>query len=151
MTSRPSRGGRRLLVVLLALPVLAVLGTVALLGVLWFTLPVSTVGEVDFEQELAVPPLAESHVDARGRRVFELTAQSGTSELVPGEQIESWGFNGAYLGPTLRASRGEEVLVKVRNELDEATTVHWHGMHLPAEADGNPHQPVDPGESWQPT
>jgi blue copper oxidase len=90
-------------------------------------------------------------VDAQGRRVFELTAQAGTAELLPGERVKSWGFNGAYLGPTLRASRGEEVMVKVTNDLDETTSVHWHGMHLPPEADGGPHQPVEPGGTWQPS
>jgi FtsP/CotA-like multicopper oxidase with cupredoxin domain len=145
------RGPRRLLVVLVALPVVPVVGVIAMVGVLWFVLPVSTIGKVHFEQPLAIPPLAASHVDGEGRRVFELTARRGTSELLPGEQIESWGFNGAYLGPTLRASRGEEVTVKVTNELDEATSVHWHGMHLPPEADGGPHQPVKPGETWQPS
>lgn len=136
---------------LVALPVVAVLAVVATLTVLWFSLPVSTVDEVEFERPLAIPPLAESHVDAQGRRVFELTAQSGTSELLPGRRFESWGFNGPYLGPTLRASRGEEVMVTMTNELDEATSVHWHGMHLPPEADGGPHQPVGPGETWQPS
>jgi blue copper oxidase len=151
---RPRRRGprrTRLLVVLAALPVVTVVGVLATLAVLWFVLPVSTIGKVNFEQPLAIPPLAESHVDAEGRRVFELTARRGTSKLLPGEQIESWGYNGAYLGPTLRASRGEEVTVKVTNELDETTSVHWHGMHLPPEADGGPHQPVEPGGTWQPS
>lgn len=137
------------LVLVLSLGLLAVAGV----AVLWFVFfaPVSTVGEVDFEQELAIPPLAESRVVADGTRVFELTAQEGTTELLPGKPTEAWGFNGSYLGPTLRAERGEDVRVKVKNELAETTTVHWHGMHLPADADGGPHQPVDPGETWTPS
>jgi blue copper oxidase len=142
---------RRPLVILIALPVVVVGGVLAVLAVLWLALPVSTVGKVAFEQRLAVPPLAESHMDAQGRRVFELTAQAGTTELLPGEQVETWGFNGTYLGPTLRASRGEEVMVNVTNDLDAATSVHWHGMHLPPEADGGPHQPIEPGDTWQPS
>lgn len=112
---------------------------------------VDTVGQVPFENRLAVPPLADSELDSEGRRVFTLTAESGESELRPGEETETWGFNGSHLGPTLRASRGEEVVVDVRNRLDEATTVHWHGMHLPAAADGGPHQVVEPGASWTPS
>jgi FtsP/CotA-like multicopper oxidase with cupredoxin domain len=113
---------------------------------LWFVLfaPISTVGEVDFEQRLTIPPLAESRVAADGTRVFELTAQVGTTELLPGKPTDSWGFNGPYLGPTLRAEHGDDVRVKVTNALDESTTVHWHGMHLPAKADGGPHQPIRP-------
>ncbi len=41
--------------------------------------------------------------------------------------------------------------MEFRNELDEATTLHWHGMHLPAAADGGPHQPVAPGAGWAPS
>jgi FtsP/CotA-like multicopper oxidase with cupredoxin domain len=40
--------------------------------------------------------------------------------------------------------------MNVRNDLPEPTTVHWHGMHLPAAADGGPHQPIAPGETWSP-
>jgi FtsP/CotA-like multicopper oxidase with cupredoxin domain len=111
---------------------------------------VDTIGQVPFENQLAVPPLAYSELDSEGRRVFTLTAEPGEREFRPGENTETWGFNGPLLGPTLRATRGEEVMVDFRNGLDEATTVHWHGMHLPADADGGPHQLIEPGESWNP-
>ncbi|MDQ4007885.1 MAG: multicopper oxidase domain-containing protein, partial [Actinomycetota bacterium] len=135
---------------LFGLGLLILVGIVALLAWAWAAVPVSTVGKVEFEQRLRIPGLAESHVDAQGRRVFELTAQEGASELLPGTTTRTWGFNGPYLGPTLRAARGEEVAVEVTNEVDEETTVHWHGMHLPARMDGGPHQPVAPGETWRP-
>lgn len=112
--------------------------------------PVSTVGKVDFDSPLAIPPLAESSVDADGTRVFSLEARPGTTEFEPGEPSTTWGFNGSYLGPTLVAKRGERVRVEVTNSLEEPTTVHWHGMHLPAEMDGGPHQMVDPDATWSP-
>ncbi|RXZ50768.1 copper oxidase [Agromyces fucosus] len=112
--------------------------------------PISTVGKVDFETPLAIPPLAESSVDADGTRVFALDAQAGTTEFTAGEPSTTWGFNGSYLGPTLVAERGEHVRVDVANSLEEPTTVHWHGMHLPAEMDGGPHQMVAPDASWSP-
>jgi FtsP/CotA-like multicopper oxidase with cupredoxin domain len=112
---------------------------------------VSTIDEVEFTQRLAIPPLADSTVDAKGRRVFDLTAQAGQREFLPGQTTSTWGINGDYLGPTLRAHRGEQILINVHNALDETTTMHWHGMHLPAEADGGPHQMVDPGETWSPS
>lgn len=111
---------------------------------------VSTVGEVDFATPLPIPPLAESTVDADGTRVFSLEARAGTSEFAAGIPSETWGFDGAHLGPTLVAERGERVRVDVANALDVPTTVHWHGMHLPAEMDGGPHQMVDPGDTWSP-
>lgn len=104
---------------------------------------------VEFVNPLAIPPLAASTI--RGdRRTFDLVAQSGMHQILPGRQTATWGFNGPMLGPTLRARRGEHVLIRFRNELDETTTLHWHGMHLPAAMDGGPHQPVAPGQTWEP-
>lgn len=117
----------------------------------WSRLALSTAGEVDFDTPLAVPPLAESRVDAGGRRVFDLTAAPGSHDFGRDRPTPTWGFNGDYLGPTLRAERGEEVVVNVHNQLPEVTSVHWHGMELPPAMDGGPHQPVDPGQTWSPT
>lgn len=40
----------------------------------------------------------------------------------------------------------------VTNGVDETTTLHWHGMHLPAATDGGPpHQMVEPGATWSPS
>jgi blue copper oxidase len=109
--------------------------------------PVET---VPFQRSLWVPPPAKSEMDGQGRRVFDLTVRAGRWEFLAGHPAESWGVNGDHLGPTLRAARGEQVLVNVHNGLDETTTMHWHGMHLPAAADGGPHQPIEPGETWSP-
>ena len=110
-----------------------------------------TFGKVDFANRLAIPPLAVSRVDAQGRRVFELDARQGMHDFGSGRSATTSGFNGSYLGPTLRASSGEQVLVNVRNGLSRDTSVHWHGMHLPAAMDGGPHQPVRAGGTWSPT
>jgi blue copper oxidase len=111
----------------------------------------SNVGELSFATELAIPPLLEPRVDDQGRKVFDLVFTAGMTELVPGEPSETWGLNGPYLSPTLRASGGDEVVVNVTNGVDEPTTLHWHGMHLPAAMDGGPHQMIAPGETWSPT
>jgi FtsP/CotA-like multicopper oxidase with cupredoxin domain len=110
---------------------------------------VDTVGKVAFDRPLKVPPLAESTVDATGTRVFDLTAGPGDSDLGHGTSTRTWGYNGAYLGPTLRAGRGEKVAVNVHNRLNEPTTVHWHGMHLPAKVDGGPHHPIPVGGDYR--
>lgn len=111
---------------------------------------IDTAGKVDFDTPLPVPPLAEPTIRADGTKVFTLDARSGTTEFVPGKRTTTWGFDGAYLGPTLVADRGDDVEVDVTNHLTEETSVHWHGMHLPAAMDGGPHQLVSPGEVWRP-
>lgn len=110
-----------------------------------------TAGTLDFDNRLRIPPLLEPRVDAAGRRIFDLELQAGQTELLPGRPADTWGINGPHLAPTLRAERGDRVLMRVNNRLPEATTLHWHGMHLPASADGGPHQLVEPGGTWSPS
>ncbi|MBO1335081.1 multicopper oxidase family protein [Streptomyces sp. VRA16 Mangrove soil] len=152
MTPKPRRSRlRRVLVVLGSLTVVLALAIGGGVLWLWSGAKVSTAGDGGFRNELTVPPLARSHVDEKtGRRVFDLRMQSGTTEFTSGVRTPTWGFNGSYLGPTLRAKRGEKVEVRIRNGLDEASTVHWHGMHLPARMDGGPHQMIAPGGRWAP-
>jgi FtsP/CotA-like multicopper oxidase with cupredoxin domain len=110
----------------------------------------SNVGTLSFDNELAIPPLAEPTVDEDGRKVFDLRFTAGETRLVDDGPSKTWGLNGSYLGPTLRAERGDDVRVNVTNGVDETTTLHWHGMHLPARMDGGPHQMIEPGETWSP-
>lgn len=142
---------RRLLRWTLAAAVSAIVLLAAAAGILYSRADVSTVGRLPFAEPLAIPPLLAPRVDGDGRKVFALELQAGKTELLPGRRAETWGANGTYLGPTLRASRGDRIVVNVRNDLPEETTLHWHGMHLPARADGNPHQPIEPGATWSPS
>ncbi|TFV84390.1 copper oxidase [Microbacterium sp. dk485] len=112
---------------------------------------VDTAGQVEFTNPLAIPPLDRGTVASDGVREFALLADEGTTEFTPGVRTTTWGFNGSYLGPTLAATIGEPVRVRVDNELAVPTTVHWHGMHLPAEMDGGPHQVIDPSQTWSPS
>jgi len=139
--------------VLLVLGLVAILfvGTVvAVVAVAWARAATTTAGAVEFTRPLEVPPLAASRVED-GVRVFELEARAGLADLGASAPTPTLGLNGEYLGPTLRAARGERVRVDVTNSLDETTTIHWHGMHLPPAMDGGPHQMVEPGETWSPT
>jgi FtsP/CotA-like multicopper oxidase with cupredoxin domain len=58
--------------------------------------------------------------------------------------------NGPSLGPVLRLHRGDEVEIAVANAMPDLTAVHWHGLLIPAESDGGPHQVVQPGTTWRP-
>lgn len=54
-----------------------------------------------------------------------------------------------YLGPTLIWHHDSVQTSRVVNNLDEFTTVHWHGAHVPARDDGGPHQPIESaGGEW---
>ncbi|WP_296277096.1 copper resistance system multicopper oxidase [Pseudomonas sp. UBA7530] len=47
-------------------------------------------------------------------------------------------INGSLPGPILRWREGETVTLRVRNRLKEDTSIHWHGIILPANMDGVP-------------
>jgi len=74
-----------------------------------------------------------------------LTASPTRLSLLPGTLTSVYAYNGRVPGPTLEVHEGDRVIVHFRNELPEPTTVHWHGLHIPALSDGSPFHPVAPG------
>lgn len=56
----------------------------------------------------------------------------------------------SYLGPTLILNKGDSVTMNVTNNLGDTTTVHWHGLHVPAMDDGGPHTVILNGNTWSP-
>ncbi|MFD8527650.1 multicopper oxidase domain-containing protein [Streptosporangium canum] len=95
---------------------------------LYSSTDISTVGKVAFTNPLKVPPLADSRLDDQGRRVFDLKMQPGTTQFEDGKPTETRGFNGSHLGPTLRAKRGEKVVVNVDNA-QQARLPHDYGRN----------------------
>lgn len=57
-------------------------------------------------------------------------------ELALGKIIETFAYNGAVPGPVLRVREGQQVNIDITNNSDIDDIVHWHGLHLPAAADG---------------
>jgi FtsP/CotA-like multicopper oxidase with cupredoxin domain len=127
-----------------------VVGGAGAFAVFYMQAKLDTVGKLAFDKALSIPPLAESEKDASGARVFELDIRAGETQFLDGRATATLGVNGTFLGPTLRAKRGEKVSFAISNSLDEETSIHWHGMHLPAAMDGGPHQVVAPGKTWNP-
>ena len=84
---------------------------------------------------------------------IQLTAQSGRARLLPDSNVSTsvFGYGSRVPGRELRLRQGDRLRVSVKNELDEETTVHWHGIRLPNAMDGVPHitqKPVKPGETF---
>jgi len=102
-----------------------------------------------FQRTLAIPPLIDGQVEAGVRR-FDLLLQRGYHQFFDGLQTSSAGINGSFLGPVVRVRNGEKVRLNVTNRMSEASTLHWHGVHLPAKMDGGPHQVIQPGTTWSP-
>jgi FtsP/CotA-like multicopper oxidase with cupredoxin domain len=112
---------------------------------------VSTASQpLDWDAELRLPEALDTNPDPH---VFEttLTAQIANLSLHPGTVTAVWTYNGVLPGPLIRVARGDRLIVHLKNELPEATTIHWHGIRLPNAMDGVPDNPapaVEPGGSF---
>jgi blue copper oxidase len=51
----------------------------------------------------------------------------------------------SYVGPILRAHKGQHVRVHLHNQLPVETNIHWHGLIVPSNMDGHPHDLAAPG------
>lgn len=100
-----------------------------------------------FDQPLQIPALLEPRIE-NGEKIFELIPREGETAFLGQESFPTMGYNGDYLGPTIRVNHGDNFVAHVTNQLDVDTTVHWHGMHVPPEMDGTPHQNIAPSETW---
>lgn len=95
---------------------------------------------------------------------INLKATQARVPILPGAQTAVWTYQaallkgdpasvqtlpGSYLGPIIRARRGQNVRVIFRNDLpDQASIVHWHGLHLSPEMDAHPRYAIAPGQAY---
>jgi len=95
-----------------------------------------------------VPDLPFKMVD--GFKEFHLHAEVVKRELLPDHQMNHWGYNGTFPGPTIQAVEGDKVRIVVHNHLPEETTLHLHGLELLNSMDGVPYlqqSPIKPGKA----
>ena len=98
----------------------------------------------------SIPDGLQGHELAAGAREFDLVV-GRTAIQVDGRQSMAVTVNGSMPAPLLRFRAGETVTLRVRNELDEPTSIHWHGILLPFEMDGVPgvaFPGIPPGETF---
>jgi FtsP/CotA-like multicopper oxidase with cupredoxin domain len=84
-------------------------------------------------------------------KVFTLTAQAVQWPIMEGVTMTAYTYNGVVPGPLLRVTEGDKVRVVLRNQLPDATTIHWHGIQVPNSMDGVPgvtQDSVAPGETF---
>jgi len=87
-----------------------------------------------------------------------LRAEPGNVDILPGRATHVWRYSGrvlkgpaetlqavpdSYLGPVIRLRKGQKVRIRFFNALPEPTSVHWHGLDVPAEMDGHPRLAID--------
>lgn len=81
--------------------------------------------------------------------VYNITISEKTLNIT-GKDRKALAIDGQIPGPTLRFNEGDYAVIYVKNELDEETSVHWHGLILPNFYDGVPYlttPPIEPGHT----
>lgn len=84
-------------------------------------------------------------------KVFELTSSVIQWEYAKDQKVEAWVYNEQLPGPVIRVTEGDKVRVLIKNELPEATAIHWHGIPVPNAMDGVPpftQKEIKPGETF---
>jgi manganese oxidase len=86
-----------------------------------------------------------------GRKEYHIYCENVRREVLPGNWMNFFGYNGTMPGPTIEAVQGDRVRFVVHNHLPEMTTIHWHGLELPIEEDGVPgitQDAIMPGDTY---
>lgn len=107
----------------------------------------------------------KASADFRPDVEIELVARPIEVPILPGKLTACWQYQakllmgpedavvpipGTFLGGILRVRKGQKVRVHLRNELPGGAEniVHWHGLHVPHEADGHPLWGISTGETY---
>ena len=85
---------------------------------------------------------------------YRLVASNGTAKFSADQQTQTrvMHYNQSIPGPLLRLPQGRETVIRFDNELEEESTVHWHGLRIDNAMDGVPgmtQQAVAPGSSFE--
>lgn len=114
---------------------------------IYFIICFLAMGNFAFSQNpLTIPPVLTG-------TNFDLNIQNGTVQFFDGVNTPTFGINGNILGPTIIVNKWDWVTLNVTNNLTgtgNSTTMHWHGLHVPAMDDGGPHQVIEQGATWSP-
>jgi blue copper oxidase len=91
-------------------------------------------------------------VDASDAPV-RISIRTESVEVLPGKRSEVWAYRveregRTYVNPTIKVQTGANFSAELVNELDEETTIHWHGLHVDWRMDGHPLLPVAPDATY---
>lgn len=81
-------------------------------------------------------------------REYEFISFDKEIEIAPGIFFPAWTYNGQVPGPTIRATEGDHIRIRFRNQGSHPHTIHFHGWHSPEMDGAFPNQFVPPGEEF---
>ncbi|WP_093316945.1 multicopper oxidase domain-containing protein [Thorsellia anophelis] len=98
------------------------------------------------QTKLPIPPLVESK---RGQPIF-LTMQEVNRSFIDNLKTTVWGFNGLFLGPTVRVKNGDNTKIIYSNRLKEAVAINIQGLHIPSNLMGGSQHMIESNATWSP-
>ncbi|GAB3733512.1 multicopper oxidase family protein [Amycolatopsis oliviviridis] len=100
-----------------------------------------------FSMPLSLPPDLMPVHRTSTTDFYEVEISETEHEILPGTRTRLLTYNGSFPGPTIRATRGRETVIRHTNRMGKPATVHLHGANVPASSDGHPLDPIAPGTS----
>lgn len=97
---------------------------------------------------LPILPMTDLIGGIEGR--LTLALNPSTHDFGTGGVSDTLGINNNYLGPLLRVRQGQTLPFDITNGIGDISTIHWHGLHIPGDVDGGPHQEIEPDQTWSP-
>ena len=100
---------------------------------------------------MALPPWRAWAAEDMSFRILEPKPATAPLAGVDKPGVSIWGYQGTVPGPMIRVKRGERVRVRLKNGLEQPTTIHWHGIRIANAMDGVPgltQDAVKPGASF---
>jgi FtsP/CotA-like multicopper oxidase with cupredoxin domain len=91
-----------------------------------------------WDEALRLPELPDLDPDPHVVRVQLEAWTSAVDVGLAAPARDLWTYGGMLPGPLLRANVGDRVIIEFQNSLPEETTIHWHGIRVPAAMDGVP-------------
>ena len=98
-------------------------------------------------QPLRVLAPLQNQSPIASRFVATLSAAPSPMMLMDGTATTMALYNGSNPGPLVELIEGQHVAITLENGLAQDSTIHWHGLPVPADQDGNPMDPVPAGAS----
>jgi FtsP/CotA-like multicopper oxidase with cupredoxin domain len=86
--------------------------------------------EGGFDRPLPIPPQVAGNA--------ELNAATISEEILSGKLSTVYSYRDGLMGPTFNVMSGSNVSVRLNNNIEDNTNIHWHGLIVPADMEGHP-------------
>ena len=129
-------------------------------------------GAITLISSAAIPSQAKSfalstqttHTQVEADLIINIRSQPGQVPIFSGPKTNVWKYSAevlagdpssitdmgdeSYLGPIIRAKKGQRIRIQFQNDLPARSIIHWHGLHVPADMDGHPRLAVPAGGQY---